>query len=217
MYDIDAELKTLSRGLAELKLKPSDHILGKFETYLRVLYSYKARLHLISNKDYTRISVKHFLPALLTWQYLKNGCSACDIGAGAGFPSIPLKIVLSDIHFTLIESVRKRAIFLNYLKETLNLTDIEIVNSRAEEVQNRYFDFVLVRAAGKIKGLMKTISCLLKPDATAIFYKSASISKELQEAERVLGKYGFSLTAERVLTPVIHEPMTLVFLKRKEL
>ncbi len=214
MYSVNDELRMLKKGLTELKLVASDHVLGKFEVYLDVLYSHKDRLHLISHKDYTRISIKHFLPSLLAWQYLGHESNVCDIGSGAGFPSIPLKILLPNIQLTLVESVRKRADFLKHLISELKLNSIEVVNDRAENITNRRFDVLLIRAAGKIREMAHVTFQLLRSNGNAIFYKSASVTKEVQEAKKMLPKYGLALSTQELLTPVVHEPITLVFLRK---
>jgi len=216
MCSIDYELGILEKGLKELKTNHSETILNKFRLYLKILYSFKNRLHLLSHSDYSRISLKHFLPSLTALKFISNEHYICDIGAGAGFPSVPVKILRPEIEFTLFESVRKRAQFLEYLIEKLNLNGIYILNCRAEEYTDNGYEIILIRAAGKIKKLAGTVYHLLKPGGRAVFYKSPDINAELNEARREIEKYKFILHIKKIFTPVAQEALTLVFLQRQK-
>lgn len=209
------EIAILKKGLAELKLNQVDSVIPKFREYLEVLYEYKNRIHLISHRDYTRISLKHFLPSLVVLPLLGHIQRACDIGAGAGFPSVPIKILRPEIEFTLFESVKKKASFLQYLIERLGLTKIQVVNMRAEDYKDENFELILIRAAGALKKLVPTVYQLLKPNGKAIFYKSPNINKELEGAKQVIEKYRFVLDVKETLTPVSHEALALVSLQKQ--
>jgi 16S rRNA (guanine527-N7)-methyltransferase len=144
-----------------------------------------------------------------------NGCHVvCDLGAGAGFPSIPLKIVRPSITFTLLESRQKMAAFLNTVVDELKLTDIAVTHERAERYYGRTFDVVLIRAAGKIKKLVKTIDHLMAPTGSAIFYKSHDIGDELRMAEPFLVKQKFHVRVEKLWTPIENLPLALVIVYR---
>ncbi|MGQ9663945.1 MAG: 16S rRNA (guanine(527)-N(7))-methyltransferase RsmG [bacterium] len=209
------ELEILKKGFKELQLDYTEIILDKFRVYLETLYAFKGRLHLLSHADYNRISLKHFLPSLAALKLIGDGKSACDIGAGAGFPSVPLKILKPAIEFTLFESNKKKAKFLEYLIERLALEKISTINCRAEEYEDDGYEFVFVRAAGKIKKLARTVDFLLKPGGRALFYKPPNIGTELDEAKKEIRKYRFVVSVERLLTPVAHEPLTLVLLQKQ--
>ncbi len=212
---IQDEIGILKKGFEELKIVASDEALNKFKNYLKILYEYRNRFHLISHRDYTRIAIKHFLPSLLILKFLANERCACDIGAGAGFPSIPVKILKPEIDFTLFESVKKKADFLKDLINRLELSGIEVVAQRAENYKEKKFDLILIRAAGKIRELLNTIDILLAAEGSAIFYKKADIEKELKQAEKQLHRRNFSLNIERIYTPIEKLPVSLVFLRRK--
>ncbi|MCX7995334.1 MAG: 16S rRNA (guanine(527)-N(7))-methyltransferase RsmG [candidate division WOR-3 bacterium] len=214
MTSIENELEILKQGLKELDLPLTLEILNKFRIYLEVLHEYKGQLHLISNNDYQRIAVRHFLPSLLVVKYLKNEKNACDIGAGAGFPSIPVKILRPDINFTLFESVKKKARFLSELIASLGLFGIEVMAMRAEDYKEKRFDLILIKAAGKIKDLVKTVDSLLNPDGKAIFYKKADVDGEIKQANEKIRKKNFFVKIEKTTTPVERMPISLVFLYR---
>lgn len=207
------ELEVLKKGLNELKIRYSQEIIDKFSLYIEILQYYKHKVHLISHNDYFRISIKHFLPSLLVLQFLKDEHYACDIGAGAGFPSIPVKIIKPEINFTLFESVKKKAKILEFLIKELKLKGIKVKNMRAEQEKENY-DLILVRAAGRIKKLIKLVYSLLKPEGRVIFYKSPNISDELDEAKSEIERYKLSVEIKNLFTPVVHEPISLIFLEK---
>ncbi len=215
MYLEQRELEVLKKGLGELGIDVSNTVIDKFRTYIKILYDYKHRLHLLSHKDYNRISLKHFLPSLMILKYLSYEKNACDIGAGAGFPSIPVKILKPEINFTLFESVKKKAHFLEVLIQELELSGIKVEPTRAENYEGEKFDLILIRAAGKVKDLVRTIDRLILPQGRAIFYKSAAVETEIRQAEENLFKLNFAYSIERVTTPIKKIPMALIFLNKK--
>ncbi len=212
--DIEKEIEELERGLQVLDINYDDTILAKFKKYLEILYAYKNKLHLISHSDYNRISKKHFLTSLLPLPYIKDHNNVCDIGAGAGFPSVPLKILRPQINFTLFESKTKKADFLKILTNTLNLSNIAIVNNRAENYSDANFDLILVKAAGKIKKLIKTIDHLIAPQGLAIFYKSPRFNEEIKIARKEIEKRKFEIQIIMTKTALENLPLALVILKK---
>ncbi|MGB7055053.1 MAG: RsmG family class I SAM-dependent methyltransferase, partial [bacterium] len=86
-YDVGREIAELERGMEELGIAFNLGVLDKFKTYLEALYSYHGKMHLLSHRDYERISRRHFLPSLLALPFAMNHKRVCDVGSGAGFPS----------------------------------------------------------------------------------------------------------------------------------
>lgn len=210
--NIEKEIVELQQGLTLIDIKYDKDIIQKFRRYIEVLYEYKNRLHLLSHQDYNHISKRHFLTSLVVFHYIKNYTNACDIGAGAGFPSIPLKILKPEIEFTLFESKKKKARFLRHVVCELNLSDVEIIDRRAEHYKAKKFDLILLKAVGKIKKLIKTIDALIKPGGCAIFFKSHQIEGEIRAAGKELKKKGFCVQVEKLFTPVENLPLALVIL-----
>lgn len=215
MLSIDSELMILKDGFKELGIDAEEDVFNKFRIYLEVLYHYKNRLHLISHNDYRRISLKHFLPSLMILKFITDVQNACDIGTGAGFPSIPVKILKPGMNFTLFESIKKKANFLRDLIKELNLSNIKVIAERAEKYRGERFNLILVRAAGKINDLIKTIDLLIEPEGKAVFYKTRAVEEEIRQAEDRLNRMNFSIKVENVYTPVEKIPMSLVFLTKK--
>ncbi len=214
ILNIKMELDTLKKGLDKLGITYDKEILQKFNRYLELLYRYRGRVHLLSKNDYNRIAVKHFLASLLAYKIVKGHKMVCDIGAGAGFPSIPLKIFYPGVKFVLFESKKKKAYFLLKLIDELQLKNIVVLNERAEAYKKRVFDLILIRAAGQISKLIKTVNQLLIADGEAIFYKGLKQMKEIDGVQPRLKRRGFKITTKKIFNPINNDPIILVIIKK---
>lgn len=212
--DCAQEIEELKKGLHILSIDYTNQIIEKFRTYLNMLYEFRHKIHLLSETDYSRISRRHFLTSLMALPYLTDRTSVCDIGAGAGFPSVPLSILAPDIMFTLFESKQKKANFLKTLIRTLQLPHVHVVNNRAENYTSKCFDVIVLKAVGKIKKLIKVVDRLIVPGGDAIFFKSHNIETELKSAEREIEKRNFQVQIEKFTTPFEQLPLALVILKK---
>ena len=212
--DARREIDELRIGLRELGIDFDAEKIERFQMYLNTLYSCRHRLHLVSHRDYERVSRRHFLASLVAYPYVKNHVRACDVGAGAGFPSVPLKILLPGIDFVLFESNRKKAEFLEHLVDRLRLERIRVVNSRAESHSGQGFDLVLLKAVGKIDKLMKVVDALVVPGGEAIFFKTQDVDTELRRAARAIKARRFSVEVARISAPIEKTPMSLVIMRK---
>ncbi len=213
---IERELDDLRAGLNLLRIKYNDAILQKFYIYLEVLFEMRNRLHLLSHQDYERIAKRHFLTSLMALDFVKGHRRVCDIGPGAGFPSIPLKILEPAMDLTLIESKRKTADFLRYLTEHIDCPDVDVVSERAQDYQEKTFELILLKAVGKIKKLVVPINRLIEPGGRAIFYKSHKVEEEIRQIEIDLEKRGFRLRIEKLFTPLERLPLAFVILDKNQ-
>lgn len=214
--EIQRELDDLGAGLNILKIKYNKAILKKFRIYLEVLFKMRSRLHLLSHQDYERIAKRHFLTSLMALDFVKGYYNICDIGAGAGFPSLPLKIIKPTMKLTLIESNKKKADFLQYLTEELGYPDVGVVNERAQDYQEKTFEVILLKAVGKIKKLIVPINSLIEPGGRAIFYKTHRVKEEIKQTKKDLGEKGFHLRVEKLFTPLERLPLALVILDKNQ-
>ena len=211
---IGREIAELKTGMTELGIDFDDAVLERFKKYLNVLYTYRTALHLLSRGDYERISRRHFLASLIALPYVKKHGRACDVGAGAGFPSMPLKLLLPDLDLVIFEAQQKKADFLQHLVSELDLSGIEVVNDRAEHYSGRRFDLVLLKAVGKIDRLVRMVDTLLLSGGQAIFYKTYQVDEELKRAERKLMNRAFRIEVRKIITPVEKSPIALVILSK---
>lgn len=214
LKSLDRELDDLGCGLRQLSIDFDTEIIARFKDYLQILYSYRGKLHLLSHRDYERISRRHFLPSLTALQYMREHHRACDVGAGAGFPSIPIKVVMPALDLVIFESVTKKARFLRALVKRLGLERVEVRNERAEDYAGKGFDLMLFKAVGRIGKMIGVVDKMLLPEGEAIFYKSANVVTELVQAESVMNKKKYTAKVINLSTPVEDLPLALVILSR---
>jgi len=169
----------------------------KFMLYLNELRSWNRRINLISRKkDKPGDIYCHFVDSLLALKafQIPEFSRILDLGSGSGFPAIPLKIIRGDLDITMIESIRKKVLFLKKMIELLKFEGMAIYQKRLEELQhlsefNGRFDFVTAKAFGKLKETIYISLPFLKNNGILIAYKGISFKSEiielLQEKEKM--------------------------------
>ncbi|KPJ67115.1 hypothetical protein AMJ44_07420 [candidate division WOR-1 bacterium DG_54_3] len=164
---------------------------GKFfDIYLKELLRWNKKFNLTSITDPEEIRLKHFEDSLSILQTIKlTNQSVIDIGTGAGFPGIPLRIVCPEIKLTLLEATRKKVEFLKHLISILDLKDVEIIWGRAEEIakeKREAFDLAISRAVAKLKVLCEYCLPLVKIGGIFVAYKEEKIEKEIEESKKAI-------------------------------
>ncbi len=171
----------LIKGLKELGIEPSDAVVSNFARYLFELKKWNRAYNLTALKNDEDIIIKHFLDSLLYLKAVPEGSAElCDIGSGAGFPGAPLAIVRPELHIVLIEPSRKKAAFLAHLKRELSLKNIDVINSRVEDIKDRKFDIAVTRALFSIADMIKNARHILKEKGFFILNKGPGYADELK-------------------------------------
>jgi 16S rRNA (guanine527-N7)-methyltransferase len=148
-------------GARALALDLDEAQLARLVTHLDLLGEWNSRMNLTAIRDRPSQLTKHLLDSLTVLPYLQ-GPRIADVGSGAGFPGIPLAIVEPHRHFSLIESTGKKCRFLEHVRDTLQLANVEVVQARAESYEpDVRFDTVIARAVGPIAGLVKVAGGLV--------------------------------------------------------
>jgi 16S rRNA (guanine527-N7)-methyltransferase len=148
-------MTTLLDGARELGIELTDEQVAKLIAHLDVLDDWNTRMNLTAIRERPAQITKHVLDSLTMLPWLL-GPRVADIGSGAGFPGIPLAIVAPQMHFALVESVGKKCRFLEQARDSLGLTNVEVVQARAEAYKPaERFDTVLARAVGPVVDLVK--------------------------------------------------------------
>ena len=156
-----------------------------FNLYLKELLEWNKKFNLTSLTDPEEIKVRHFEDSLSILKAVElSDQSVVDIGAGAGFPGIPLKIARPNIKLTLIEATRKKVEFLKHLISVLDLKDTEAVWGRAEELTQYFgkFDVAVARAVAKLPTLIKYCLPYLRPGGVFIAQKGEEVEDEVAAA-----------------------------------
>lgn len=134
-------------------------------------------------------AIKHVLDSVLPWRCFAQARHILDAGTGAGFPGIPLALVLPKVHFTLAESIGKKARFVEAAVAALMLKNVRVVNRRAEEaLQDARADIVTARAVAPINRAAELFGPAVKHGATCLLYKGPDVELEIAEAEAALRK-----------------------------
>lgn len=181
--------------LKELDITLSDIQLEQFKTYFEYLTEQNKVMNLTAITEEKDVYYKHFYDSIslvkaINFNEVKN---ICDIGAGAGFPSVPLKIIYPHLEVTIVESLQKRIDFLSRLTLKLNMDGVNLVSNRAEvfAVNNRnLFDLVTARAVAPIKILDELALPMVKKGGYLIAMKASNFEVELNEAKNGIGILG---------------------------
>ena len=166
--------------------------LQQFERYADLLIEWNEKFNLTSITGREDIYVKHFYDSILPSLYRDLKGSLADVGSGAGFPGIPLKIMYPDLEVTLIEPTGKRCTFLNEVISQLSLDKITVVNMRSEDYarENVRFDFVTARAVAELNILTELCLPLVKTNGHFIVMKGPKAYQELENASRAIRVLG---------------------------
>lgn len=174
----------------------SEYQLNQLDKYYNMLVEYNKNINLTAITDYDQVLLKHFYDSLTITKAIElTNQKVCDIGTGAGFPGIVLKIAYPNLEITLVESLTKRCIFLNEVIKELDLKNIKVVNQRAEEFsQNNieYFDIITSRAVAKLNILLEISIKSLKIGGYYIALK-ANVVEEMNSISTCLTKLNGSL------------------------
>jgi 16S rRNA (guanine527-N7)-methyltransferase len=177
---------TIIQGLKELSLSFTQKQVQQFVTYLYELKKWNRAYNLTSLKTDKDIIIKHFLDSLLYLKALPEGVvSVLDVGSGAGFPGVPLKIMRPEITLYLLEPSRKKAAFLMQIIRTLGLVNIDVVEQRVENIRTLTVDVAVTRALFDIKEFHKKVSPLVRKGGRLILSKGPKVREELRCAQGI--------------------------------
>ena len=179
----------------KLGISLSNQELLQFENYYKKLVEVNSYMNLTAITEHDEVYNKHFLDSLSIVKALdlNKEFTLCDVGSGAGFPSIPLAIVSNNAHVTIIDALNKRIKFLNSLVTDLNLDNVSCYHFRAEEYvkeKRSSFDYVTARAVARLNVLLELCMPLVKVGGLFIAMKGSSGEEELNEAKNAIKVLG---------------------------
>lgn len=215
-------LEILEKGVAELGIRLDEEQKSQFALYLQELKEWNKKINLTAIKDDRGIIVKHFLDSLscLKAEKIKRGLFLVDLGSGAGFPGLPLKIVSPSLRVTLVESSKKKIQFLSWTIKKLGLMDVVVVCDRVEkfgreEAARESYDLAVARAVGSLSTLAEYALPLLKLGGYFIAQKSRTAKEEITQAEPAIQILGGRI--EKIIpvkVPFLEAARHLILMKK---
>lgn len=186
--------------LQEKGISLSPGQLAKFDTYYDLLIEWNKKMNLTAITEKKEVYLKHFYDSITASFYVpfQGSLNICDVGAGAGFPSLPIKIVFPEIQVTIVDSLNKRIQFLQHLTNELHLENVRFFHDRAEtfgqrEENREAFDLVLARAVARLSVLSELCLPLTKVGGTFIAMKGAHAEEEIESGKKAVKMLGGKL------------------------
>ncbi len=196
-----SKFNLLKSKLTSWSIPISDTQLDQFETYYNLLIDWNSKMNLTAITARSEVEIKHFLDsvALASVINLNETESISDIGTGAGFPGIPIKILFPHIKILLLDSLNKRIGFINRVIDELNLTDITAIHGRAETLAHdtkyrEQFDICLSRAVANLSSLTELCLPFVRVGGQFISYKSGDCEEEVSAANKAITLLGGRLS-----------------------
>ena len=189
---------TFKSALEEKGILVSDAMIEQFEKYMHLLIEWNQKMNLTAITKEEEIWEKHFYDSIAPFKDLSK-MEVCDVGSGAGFPGIPLKIVFPEMKLTIVEPLQKRCRFLEMVVQELNLENVSIHPVRAEDFvkdHREIFDVVSARAVARLSVLLELCAPLVKIGGSFVALKGKQGHEELVEAQKALSTLGMELVRE---------------------
>ncbi|UOQ49578.1 16S rRNA (guanine(527)-N(7))-methyltransferase RsmG [Gracilibacillus caseinilyticus] len=216
-------LQSFQDHLEQHGIEITDKQLQQFECYFELLVEWNEKMNLTAITDKEEVYAKHFYDSITAAFYFDftNEFHLCDVGAGAGFPSLPLKILFPQINVTIVDSLKKRITFLNHLASELELEGVSFYHDRAElfgkkDKFRHIFDVVMARAVARTSVLAELCLPLLRTNGTFIALKGSQVEEELTEAEDAIELLGGKLRSiEHFSLPENNGERNIVIIDKK--
>lgn len=191
--------EALIAGMKRFNIELTEEQINRFNIYCNMLIEWNSKMNLTAIKEPTEIAVKHFVDScsVLNYVKIKKNAKVIDIGTGAGFPGIPLKILRDDLDITLLDSLNKRLVFLNEVAKELNL-ELNTIHSRAEDLgrqenHREQYDIAISRAVAPLNVLSEYSIPFVRKGGRFISMKGPNVQSEIDEAKKAIrilgGKY----------------------------
>lgn len=183
----------------QIDIEFNDKQLSQFYEYMNLLLEWNEKINLTAITEPEEVILKHFIDSLTINKYIEKNKSIADVGTGAGFPGIPLKIYRPDLNVTLVDSLNKRINFLNEVIVKLDLKDINTVHSRIEDFgkDKKYresFDYVTARAVANLTTLSEYLIPISKVTGKCICMKGNDVKEEIKDSEKAINVLGGKIT-----------------------
>lgn len=187
--------REFEKYLAKMNISLLKEQYGQFYAYMELLIEWNEKMNLTAITEPKEIILKHFVDSLTIAKYVEEGKSIIDMGTGAGFPGIPIKIYRKDVKAVLADSLNKRIKFLDEVIDKLKLENVETIPCRAEELgkNKQYrekFDYATSRAVANLSTLSEYLMPFVKLNGKCIFMKTIEVEEELEKAKKAIKTLG---------------------------
>lgn len=210
----------LISALEEFHLELTSTAIDRLCVYYDLLIEWNGKMNLTALTEPRDVAVKHFVDSMLLLRYadIGDGASVIDVGTGAGFPGLVLKIARPDIRLTLLDSLQKRLIFLQEVCGRLGLENVEIIHSRAEDGARTElrdsFDLAVARAVAPLNVLSEYCMPYVKVGGRFISMKGSSAAEELKEAQNAIAQLGGRVEAIKQYTLIDPDDRGIIMIEK---
>ena len=196
--EINEFKKIMKMNLKELNIELSDLQLEQFYNYMNILLEWNKFMNLTGITEPEEVITKHFVDSLTVLDKIDKNAIIIDVGTGAGFPGIPIKIAFPETKVVLLDSLNKRIKFLNEIIENLELVDIETIHGRAEEYgknknYREKYDIAVARAVAPLNILLEYLMPFVKVNGKCLCMKGSSSEEEIKNSENAVKVLGGKL------------------------
>jgi len=197
-----------------------DTMINKFYNYKNLVIEWNEKINLTAITDDLEFIVKHFVDSLTINKYIEQGKTIIDIGTGAGFPGIPIKILNKDNKVVLFDSLNKRLKVLEDILEKIGLTNIEMLHGRAEETfknkkHREKYDIATSRAVAALNVLAELMLPAVKVGGICICMKGNNADVEIEEAQKAIKELGGEIIkVEKIILPELNLERNIVIIKK---
>ena len=204
----------------EINIVFTEEQLRKFYQYMNLLIEWNEKINLTAIVEPKEIILKHFIDSLTIIKYIKTNKTVIDIGTGAGFPGIPIKIMREDLKITLLDSLNKRINFLNEVIQKLRLKDIDAVHARIEEYakNEQYrekYDIATSRAVANLTTLSEYMLPMVVVEGMAICMKGSEVNEEILKSKNSIKLLGGEISKiEEFALPKSDNKRNLILVKK---
>ena len=205
--DIDEFSKEIKEKMNRIQINIDDRKIEKFYKYMNLLLEWNKKMNLTAIVEPKEVILKHFVDCATILKYISKEGKVLDVGTGAGFPGIPLKILDERLDITLVDSLNKRITFLNNVIDKLGLQNMKVIHARAEDlaVKDEYrekYDILISRAVAPLNTLLEYMLPFVKIDGRCICMKGVNVIEEVNNSKKALDILkGNIISIEEIILP----------------